>query len=81
MINVTLKDGSVIQVEKGSTLLDVAAKISEGFARKVLSATVDGEVHGLPLPLKHDCAVSFHTFKAHRKWPVSAQRSPMYRPF
>ena len=62
MINVTLKDGSVIQVEKGSTLLDVAEKISEGFARKVLSATVDGEVHGLPLPLKHDCTVSFHTF-------------------
>ncbi|MBO4676347.1 MAG: threonine--tRNA ligase [Oscillospiraceae bacterium] len=63
MINVTLKDGSVIQVEKGSTLLDVAEKISEGFARKVLSATVDGEVHGLPLPLKHDCAVNFHTFE------------------
>ena len=52
MINVTLKDGSVIQVEKGSTLLDVAAKISEGFARKVLSATVDGKVrprrHAVP---------------------------------
>ena len=63
MINVTLKDGSVIQVEKGSTLLDVAEKISEGFARKVLSATVDGEVHGLPLPLKHDCTVNFHTFE------------------
>ncbi len=63
MINVTLKDGSIIQVEKGSTLLDVAAKISEGFARKVLSATVDGAVHGLPLPLTHDCAVNFHTFE------------------
>ena len=63
MINVTLKDGSVIQVEKGSTLLDVAEKISEGFARKVLSATVDGKVHGLPLPLEHDCAATFHTFE------------------
>ena len=63
MINVTLKDGSVIQVEKGSTLLDVAGKISEGFARKVLSATVDGKVHGLPLPLEHDCAATFHTFE------------------
>ena len=62
MINVTLKDGSIIQVEKGSTLLDVAAKISEGFARKVLSATVDGAVHGLPLPLMHDCTATFHTF-------------------
>ena len=63
MINVTLKDGSVIQVEKGATLLDVAGKISEGFARKVLCATVDGEVHGLPLPLKHDCSVNFLTFE------------------
>ena len=63
MINVTLKDGSIIQVEKGSTLLDVAEKISEGFARKVLSATVDGEVHGLPLPLMHDCTATFHTFE------------------
>ena len=63
MINVTLKDGSVIQVEKGSTLLDVAGKISEGFARKVLSATVDGKVHGLPLPLEHDCTATFHTFE------------------
>ena len=63
MINVTLKDGSIIQVEKGSTLLDVAAKISEGFARKVLSATVDGAVHGLPLPLTHDCTATFHTFE------------------
>ena len=62
MIHITLKDGSVIEVEKGSTLLDVAGKISEGFARKVLSATVDGKVHGLPLPLEHDCEVTFNTF-------------------
>ena len=63
MIQVTLKDGSVIEVEKGSTLMDVAGKISEGFARKVLSATVDGKVHGLPLPLEHDCQVTFNTFE------------------
>ena len=63
MIHITLKDGSVIEVEKGSTLLQVAEKISEGFARKVLSATVDGKVHGLPLPLEHDCEVTFNTFE------------------
>jgi len=62
MIHVTLKDGKVLEVEKGSTLLEVAGKISEGFARKVLSATVDGKVHGLPLPLEHDCEVTFNTF-------------------
>ena len=63
MIKITLKDGSILEVEKGSTLLEVAEKISEGFARKVLSATVDGKVHGLPLPLEHDCEVTFHTFE------------------
>ena len=63
MIKITLKDGSIIEVEKGSTLLQVAEKISEGFARKVLSATVDGKVHGLPLPLEHDCEVTFNTFE------------------
>ncbi len=62
MIKIKLKDGSIIEVEKGSTLLQVAEKISEGFARKVLSATVDGKVHGLPLPLEHDCEVTFNTF-------------------
>ena len=62
MIKIKLKDGSILEVEKGSTLLQVAEKISEGFARKVLSATVDGKVHGLPLPLEHDCEVTFHTF-------------------
>jgi len=62
MIKITLKDGSILEVEKGSTLLDVAGMISEGFARKVLSATVDGKVHGLPLPLEHDCEVTFNTF-------------------
>ncbi len=62
MIHIKLKDGSIIEVEKGSTLLQVAEKISEGFARKVLSATVDGKVHGLPLPLEHDCEVTFNTF-------------------
>ena len=63
MIKITLKDGSIIEVEKGCTLLQVAEKISEGFARKVLSATVDGKVHGLPLPLEHDCEVTFNTFE------------------
>ena len=63
MIKIKLKDGSIIEVEKGSTLLQVAEKISEGFARKVLSATVDGKVHGLPLPLEHDCEVTFNTFE------------------
>ena len=33
MIKVSLKDGSILEVEKGSSILDVAKKISEGLAR------------------------------------------------
>jgi len=44
MINITLPDGSVREYESGVTALDVAKSISEGLARNVLSATVNGEV-------------------------------------
>jgi threonyl-tRNA synthetase len=33
MIKVELKDGSILEVEQGSSVLDVAKKISEGLAR------------------------------------------------
>ena len=33
MIKLKLKDGSIMEVEKGSSILDVAKKISEGLAR------------------------------------------------
>ena len=44
MINITLPDGSTRQVEPGTTALDVAMSISEGLARNVLAADVNGEV-------------------------------------
>ncbi len=44
MINVNLPDGSVRQYEKGTTALDVAKSISEGLARNVLAARVNGDV-------------------------------------
>jgi len=44
MINITLPDGSKREVESGTTALDVAMSISEGLARNVLAAEVNGEV-------------------------------------
>ena len=44
MINITLPDGSTRHVESGTTALDVAMSISEGLARNVLAADVNGEV-------------------------------------
>lgn len=44
IINITLPDGSVRQYPKGVAALDIAKSISEGLARKVLAAEVNGEV-------------------------------------
>jgi threonyl-tRNA synthetase len=43
MINITLPDGSVRTYERGSTALDVAKSISEGLARNVLAAKLNGQ--------------------------------------
>ncbi|MEJ7738552.1 MAG: threonine--tRNA ligase [Chitinophagaceae bacterium] len=44
MIKITLPDGAIREYQKGVSALDVAKSISEGLARKVLAASIDGEV-------------------------------------
>ena len=44
MINITLPDGSIKSFENGITPMGVALSISEGLARNVLAAKVDGVV-------------------------------------
>ena len=62
MIKVTLPDGSVREIEKGSSSLDVAKSISEGLARNVLAAEVDGEVWDLTRPLAKDVNLKLLSF-------------------
>ena len=62
-LKVTLKDGSVKEVEKGSRLLDVAMGISEGFARTILAADVNGVVVDLSATLENDSDVNFLSFE------------------
>jgi threonyl-tRNA synthetase len=62
MINVTLPDGSVRQYESGTTALDVAKSISEGLARNVLAAKVDGQVIDATRSLNNDCALQLLTW-------------------
>ncbi|MFT4778110.1 MAG: threonyl-tRNA synthetase [Flavobacteriales bacterium] len=57
MINITLPDGSVRQVNEGTTALDVATSISEGLARNVLAAEVNGEVRDLTRPINEDATL------------------------
>ena len=44
MINITLPDGSIRQYEKGISPYQIALSISEGLARNVLAAEVNGQV-------------------------------------
>lgn len=62
MINITFPDGNVRQYEKGTTAFEVAKSISEGLARNVLSAKVNGEVWDATRPLNEDATVQFLTW-------------------
>ena len=61
-INITLPDGSVRQVEKGSSALDLAKNISEGLARNVLAAKVNGEVWDATRSLEKDADITLLTW-------------------
>ena len=64
MIKVTLKDGSVLEVEDGISIIEVAQKISEGLARVATCGIVDGEVKDLRFELNKDCNLSIETFES-----------------
>ncbi len=60
MINITFPDGNVRQYAVGTTAMDVAKSISEGLARVVLSAGVNGEVRDLMRPINEDARIVFY---------------------
>jgi threonyl-tRNA synthetase len=62
MINITLPDGAVRQFPEGTTALDVAKSISEGLARKVLAADINGQVLDATRPIKQDVALKLLTW-------------------
>ncbi len=62
MINVTLPDGAVRQYESGVSALDIAKSISEGLARKVLAASVNGQVWDATRPITTDVALKLLTW-------------------
>jgi threonyl-tRNA synthetase len=62
MINITLPDNSVKQFEVGTTAMQVAQSISEGLARNVLAAKVDGEVWDSTRPLTKDAHLQLLTW-------------------
>lgn len=62
MIQITLPDGSKREYAEGVTSMDIAKSISEGLARKVLAASVNGEVWDASRPIQADATVKLLTW-------------------
>jgi len=61
MANVTLPDGSTLEVPDGATVQDVAAQIGPGLAKAALAARIDGELADLTAPVKDGAALQILT--------------------
>lgn len=61
-IEITLPDGSIKLFSKGSTAMDIALSISEGLARNVLAAEINGEIWDATRPIEHDALVKLLTW-------------------
>ena len=62
MIDITLPDGTVRQYPEGTSSMDIARSISEGLARKVLAAKVNGQVLDASRPLKQSASLQLLTW-------------------
>lgn len=62
MVQIQFPDGAVRSYEKGITALGIAKSISEGLAKKVLAASVDGEVWDATRPIHQDAALKLLTW-------------------
>ena len=62
MVQIQFPDGAVRSYEKGVTALGIAKSISEGLAKKVLAASVNGEVYDATRPIQEDAALKLLTW-------------------
>lgn len=62
MIKITLPDGAVREYPQGTSSMEVAKSISEGLARKVLAAKVNGQVWDAARPIQEDASLQLLTW-------------------
>ena len=62
MVQIQFPDGAVRSYEKGITALGIAKSISEGLAKKVLAASINGEVWDATRPINQDAALKLLTW-------------------
>ena len=64
MVKVELKDGKVLNIEKGTSIKEVAKQISEGLARMATCGKVNEEVKDLRYKIEEDCKLNIETFES-----------------
>ncbi len=62
MVNISFPDGAVRQYENGITAIDIAKSISEGLAKKVLAASINGQVWDATRPITTDASLKLLTW-------------------
>ncbi|MDR0791686.1 MAG: threonine--tRNA ligase [Chitinophagaceae bacterium] len=62
MVKISFPDGAVREYEAGISALDVAKSISEGLARKVLAAEINGDVIDAFCPINNDVSLKLLTW-------------------
>lgn len=62
MLKITLPDGSIREVAVGTTALQIAQSISEGLARNVLAAEVNGQIVDAMRPIQTDASLKLLTW-------------------
>ncbi|KGM97300.1 threonyl-tRNA synthetase [Clostridium novyi A str. 4552] len=63
MVKITLKDGKVLEVEKGLTVSEIAARISTSLRKKALGAKINGEKAELMDVINEDSTLEIFTFE------------------
>ncbi|KYP14841.1 threonine--tRNA ligase [Flavihumibacter sp. CACIAM 22H1] len=63
MIKISFPDGAERAYAPGTSSLEIAKSISEGLARKILAASVNGQVWDLNRPIYEDAAIKFLTWE------------------
>jgi threonyl-tRNA synthetase len=61
LLSITLPDGSVREVPRGTTPGDIAAAIGPGLAKAAIAARVDGQLFDITRPLENDATLALVT--------------------
>src|SRR5882672_6629911 len=62
MIKITFPDGAIREYQEGITALEIAKSISEGLAKKIIAASVNGEVWDATRPIYKDATLKLLTW-------------------